>query len=225
MSEKEIEANLPNLSIEKKYDLISQEKISISFWEKFKPYFQHNQNAFLNIAIEHGDLDVFYYLVEVGANIHAYDEHALRWAAYKGHQSIVEFLVGKGAKNELALINASEKGHLDIVKFLVKSGFDVNAKACYGKTSLIQAAAYGRLEVVKFLVKFGADIEAKNVWQETALYLATKHVYGKVAKFLVDSIDRDINMENILKNVWGCGKETERFARASGFGFVKFFEK
>ncbi len=51
----------------------------------------------LGCASENGHLEVVKYLVEQGANIHAYAAFALRWAFRNGHIEIVKYLEEQGA--------------------------------------------------------------------------------------------------------------------------------
>ena len=37
------------------------------------------------------------FLVDIGANIHADNDYALRWACERGHSKVAKFLVEKGA--------------------------------------------------------------------------------------------------------------------------------
>ena len=57
-----------------------------------------------------------------GADVHANDDEALRWASANGHLAVVQFLVEHGANvhanNDGARRWASEKGRLAVVKFL-----------------------------------------------------------------------------------------------------------
>jgi hypothetical protein len=72
------------------------------------------------------------YLVEVGANVHADNDDALRWAAESGHTETVKYLVEAGA----------------IVKILVEAGANVHAGDDY---ALRHAASNGYTEIVKYL--------------------------------------------------------------------------
>ena len=82
-----------------------------------------NQNEKLINACKAGDLNLVKSLVQSGANIHAQDNAALRWAAGKGHLDVVKHLVEQGADihaldDDDALCWAAENGHLEIVNYL-----------------------------------------------------------------------------------------------------------
>ena len=68
------------------------------------------------------DLDVIKDLVKEGADIHANDNEALRWAAENGHLDVVKYLVSMGADihalDDGTLRWAAINGHKDVVKYL-----------------------------------------------------------------------------------------------------------
>ena len=67
-------------------------------------------------------LDSIPMLVERGADVHAFDDYALRWAAENGHFDVAEYLVEHGAdvhaRNDYALRLAARNGHIDVVEYL-----------------------------------------------------------------------------------------------------------
>ena len=81
------------------------------------------------------DLSVIKELIKEGANVHAGEDHALRWASKNGHLEIVKYLVKHGvdvhADEDHALRWASENGHLEIVKYLIKHGAKVRTSSDY----------------------------------------------------------------------------------------------
>ena len=89
-------------------------------------------------ACELRHLDVVKYLVEKGADIHAANDYALRYASFNGHLDVVKYLVEKGANihavDDYALRYAADNGRLDVVKYLVEKG-----------------ARNGHLDVVEYL--------------------------------------------------------------------------
>jgi ankyrin repeat protein len=71
---------------------------------------------------EQGNLAKVKYLIEQGADVHAYDYEALRLASHFGYIKVVKYLVSQGADiheiEDFSLRYASELGHRDIVKYL-----------------------------------------------------------------------------------------------------------
>lgn len=121
-------------------------------------------NILLTYSSRHGFIDFVKYLIERpdckvcsehcchGANIHAQDNCALRWAARSGHLEIVKYLVEKGANinagGNYAFGWASSNGHLGVVKYLVGKGVDIHSQ---GYPALMRAANWGHLEIVNYL--------------------------------------------------------------------------
>jgi len=64
--------------------------------------------------------------IEIGANVHAHDDYALREASGNGHKEIVELLLKNGAnvhaQNDFALHWASANSYYNVVKLLLKNG-------------------------------------------------------------------------------------------------------
>ena len=120
--------------------------------------------------------------IQAGADVHAVDDQALRWASRYGHLSVVKVLVKAGADvhadNDRALRYASFHGHLSIVKVLVKAGADVHADNDY---ALRWASFHGHLSVVKVLVKAGANVHAVD---DYALRFASSYGHLAVVEFL-----------------------------------------
>lgn len=98
------------------------------------------------------DIELVKYLVENNADIHAYEDLAVRWAAGNGHLEIVKYLLEIGADihvyDDLAVRWAAENGHLEVVKYLVKNGADIHAR---DDLAFQWAAERGHLEVVNYL--------------------------------------------------------------------------
>ena len=94
------------------------------------------------------------WLVSIGADIHADNDHALRMASLNGHLDVIKFLVSKGANinayDDDALRLASLNGHLDIVKFLVSKGADIHA---WNDNALRLASQNGHTQIVNYLKK------------------------------------------------------------------------
>lgn len=118
--------------------------------------------------------------LDLGKDVRAQNDYALRWASGNGHLDLVQFLVSKGADvralDDYALRCASENGHLDVVQYLVSKGVDVRAL-----NESVKCASYkGRLEVVQFLLSKGAEVQ--NNW---AIVLAKRMGHHDVVQFLI----------------------------------------
>ena len=111
-----------------------------------------------------------------GADIHAFNNEALRIAILKDQLEIVKYLVENGDSSSKDLSAASQYGRLDIVKYLVENGADISA---HNDDALVWASQYGHLDVVKYFVENGAD--ARNI---QALKWARQKGHLDVAEYL-----------------------------------------
>ena len=104
-------------------------------------------------ASRRGELSLVKYAVSKGANIHVFDEEALRLAAQFGHLNVVKYIIQQGAniheRDDYALIMASHNGYLEIVKYLIENGADIHA---LDDKALKCAKRYGHEEVVEYLL-------------------------------------------------------------------------
>lgn len=106
---------------------------------------------------------------------------ALIYAALKGHEDIVKFLLRipsikiniQNDEGETALMTASAWGHENIVKLLLGvADININAQDRYGNTALMFAVTNDRENITKFLLAAGANPDIKNNKNQTALDLA-----------------------------------------------------
>jgi len=78
--------------------VILKERMALSKVETWKYLVDHGANIHtyndyaLRLTARNGHFDIVKYLVEQGANIHAYNDYALRWAIKNDHRNIVEYL-------------------------------------------------------------------------------------------------------------------------------------
>ena len=103
-------------------------------------------------ASDTGDTELVRGLLAAGADVHEYDDYALRWASLHGHAEVVKLLLDAGANihawDDAALLWAVERGHAEVVKLLLKSGADVHAWDDYAIPSAVEN---GHDEVAKIL--------------------------------------------------------------------------
>jgi len=131
---------------------------------------------------------------------------ALFYAAFYGHDMIMDYLVNCGASvNEknftgvTPLAKAIESGRPDVlstVQLLLKHRADANIADVNGNTPLIKAVKSGNLELVKCLVGYSStDVNRQNSEKNTALHEAA----FKGSKELVDVLiaaGADVNKQN-----------------------------
>ncbi|XP_059470956.1 ankyrin-3-like isoform X1 [Neocloeon triangulifer] len=78
----------------------------------------------------------------------------------------------KGQDGRTALHFAAGKGHVTLAEFLLSKGADVNARDDECKTPLILAAFLSSTEMCRLLVDNGADLSAVNKYGDDALHVA-----------------------------------------------------
>ncbi|OAQ61390.1 ankyrin repeat domain-containing protein [Pochonia chlamydosporia 170] len=133
--------------------------------------------------------------LEGGAETEAKDSFgrtSLHWAAYEGHEAIVEMLLDKGVDINAHDANcgctplwlAASKGHESICRLLVYNGAHIDATDNCGQTPLLCAAMEGHCAVVNLLASDGADVEAKDKHGWTALLRASTNGHDNIVKLL-----------------------------------------
>jgi uncharacterized protein len=93
-------------------------------------------------------------------------ETALSVTAWHGNQTLVSFLLDKGAqinrKGWTALHYAAGAGHTDLVKFLLEKSAYIDAHSPNQTTPLMMAARERRTDIVRLLLEEGADPSQVN---------------------------------------------------------------
>ena len=86
------------------------------------PTKEEQLNTTLMRASNYGYLEVVKLLLEHGADVHAHEDEALKWASMNGHTEVVKLLLEHGADvhacEDEALKSASVRGYVEIVKLL-----------------------------------------------------------------------------------------------------------
>jgi sulfur relay (sulfurtransferase) complex TusBCD TusD component (DsrE family) len=129
--------------------------------------------------------------IQVGPDVHADDDQALRLASMLyGHTEVVRLLLQAGANvhasDDDALRSASYNGHTEAVRLLLNAGADVHA--CNDQ-ALRSASAFGRTEVVRLLLQAGADVHASD---DDALRSASYNGYTEVVRLLRQAERSDV---------------------------------
>lgn len=145
---------------------------------------QANEKGFpLKDASKFGHSNVTRILLDHSADLHAYDECALKFAAIGGYLDVVGLLVRRGAnihaQENFAFRAAASYGHLEVLVFLFNEG--VNNYMC-GNISLITSARNGHIEIVRFLLNKGANIHSID---DLALRSASMNGHLNIVRVLV----------------------------------------
>lgn len=121
---------------------------------------------------------------------------ALIYAAFGGHNEIVDILLKAGADvkiigTECTLMQAAITGGIDTVDLLLKAGADINSKNRYGETALMYSVIRGNIPIVKKLLINGANPNLIDNRGKTALDWVLscydREVAAKINTFLRDS--------------------------------------
>lgn len=106
--------------------------------------------------------------------------HELRLAAFRGHLSVVRWLVERGVDPNLtmqgmsALSIAAREGDAATAKALLAAGAQVDKPTKSGSTPLMAAAQYGNLDYARALLEGGANPRAATEDGLTSLHLAAQ---------------------------------------------------
>jgi len=130
-------------------------------------------------------------LLDKGADVNARTRwqnrpSALRVAANKGHNRIIEILFENGADATGALQEATGKGHEKTVQILLEHGVDVNNAECEYGSALFVAVVVGNRRIAEALLERKADILAKGGCSVAvnALEGASRCGYDQLAELL-----------------------------------------
>jgi len=167
----------------------------------------------LHCASFFGIVEVVVALIEVGGsdiNGESYfDRTPLSWAAYNGHEGVVEILLGCGEVNPdkadkfgiTPLMDAAEGGHEGVVKILLgREDVNPNKASNLGRTPLSYAAWHGHEGVVKILLE-RADVnpDKADKYGETPPFFAAQNGHEAVVKMLLER--EEVNLDK--PNIWG----------------------
>jgi ankyrin repeat protein len=122
-------------------------------------------------------------LLAEGANVHAWNDLALRLAATHGHAETVKVLLAAGAdvhaSDDYALRWAANNGHAETAQVLLAAGADVHAKH---DDALVFAASHGHTKTVKVLLAANANMHADD---DAALRWAAGNDHTETVKVLL----------------------------------------
>ncbi|KFG86493.1 hypothetical protein MANI_109817 [Metarhizium anisopliae] len=154
----------------------------------------------LHLAAMNGNIETVKLLIRAGAALDIQDASgttALHWAAFKGHEAIVEYLYEDSNKklrdknNRTALHLAAIAGKENVVRLLVpcpdkQTNADMDTFDSDGCKPIHYAAKRGHEAFVRYLVsETGANKEAKNKQGSTLLHIAAAYGNEAIVRYLV----------------------------------------
>lgn len=96
-----------------------------------------NKNDLLIDMAKTGNTEAVKYALDHGADVHAYDNYALRYASSYGHTETVKLLLNHGANvnayDNCALKWASQNDQTETVKLLLDHGADAEVLKSYNE--------------------------------------------------------------------------------------------
>ncbi|XP_006825079.1 LOW QUALITY PROTEIN: ankyrin repeat and SAM domain-containing protein 6-like [Saccoglossus kowalevskii] len=148
-------------------------------------------------ACEHGDTNTVQTLVEQDlAAVDACDGEGsslLHVSAANGHESLVRYLIMRGAKIDLtnsygwtALMQAARGGYHKVVALLLQNKVDVNVKNKLGVSALTVAARGGHTQVVRMLLEVPVFDLSDDSQTVTPLIVAAQYGHDTVVRLLLD---------------------------------------
>lgn len=156
-------------------------------------------NAMVIRAAKENNIDLIKEYTKYGGNLDIKNDKGytpLIFAAYYGHESMVNLLLESGANSCLkdnrgntALMGAIFKGHLKISYTLLKSDCEVDTKNKSAQTALMYASLFGRKKIVKSLLQKGASSNLKDANGVSAIDLAKQQHNNQMSQLLSGSYD------------------------------------
>lgn len=142
-----------------------------------------------------GNLTKLVIAMEQGVDVNQVDQAGnwpLSFAAYQGHDRVVEFLLKQGAdvsvrdsNGRTALMYAATLDQPKTLKLLLDAGAEVNVvDSGEGWTPWTFAAGEGHVQIMKMLIERGAKLDVVDSDGDTALTFAVRNNHVEAAKLL-----------------------------------------
>ncbi len=199
--------------------VIAQEEHTQEYYE--------NGYELLYVADSGSIADVKKLIEQKNADVNFYNEEgvtALMFAAQAGHDTIVKYLISKGANvNSKStyfqfspLISTIKNDYLKTAEILIRNGANVDAQDVFGRTALHYTAMYGFDASADMLLYYDANPEIKDVTGYTPVCYAVEDIRDTVLSILLGKgVSTDIRVRD----------SSTLFHLAAGVGNLEFLRK
>ena len=151
----------------------------------------------LVLTAQYGSFELLKFFVDIGCDVNCCeieDSSALTYAAARGEDQMVKYLVENGADWNVGedicgwyvLLHAVNNCSFEAVNCLIDNGVDVNKVGSNGWTPLLAASRKGSFEIVKYLVENGANVNYRNEKRATILQNAIQSGSLAVVQYLFE---------------------------------------
>ncbi|MFN4152368.1 MAG: ankyrin repeat domain-containing protein, partial [Candidatus Sericytochromatia bacterium] len=165
------------------------------------------QNSAIISAIKSKNDDLFFFLVNQGANIDDnfyYEQKPIMLAIENERKKIIDYLIDKNNTSNIdnssyrdnnALMLASYIGDIETVKLLISKEAKLDKTNIFGNTPLMLASTCNNndlfqpkdnlikyIDVINILIKNSNNVNTKNKLEQTSLMLASQHCPKEISK-------------------------------------------
>lgn len=158
----------------------------------------------LQLALSHGNLKIWRYLLKNSSIIDAKVNSTLHSAVREDKADVVKNIVEQknldknSIDSRLAVYIAVENGREEILKILLDAGYSF--KTCFrDRSPLHVAATFNHTRLIEMLLNAGADLNSKTEKNETCLHFAAAAGQSAVVKFLLETGIDTTNCEMVLE--------------------------
>ena len=148
-------------------------------------------STLLMIAASQGNLEIFEYLLEKGANIFALNNkmnNCLIEAVKYNHLHIAQRIMLIKNSKELdksePLYQACKNNNLNMVKLLIKNGANPNCHQINSKILLIACVRHSSIDIIRYLLQQNAYMDTRSFNNWTPLTFATSEKKTEIVKLL-----------------------------------------
>jgi len=162
----------------------------------------------INWAVTSGNLDIFMYLLEQGADIATVDidgSNLLINAGGNGNMDIIRFLVeDKGFdvnfvdNNGFTPFHAGAgSGSVELLKYFIAEGANIHTTTTIGAIPMVSAIYSDSLAAVEFLFELGCEYDVPNQWNVYPIHYAAYLGNVEVMRLF---LDRGVNIHKVTMN-------------------------